>query len=304
MKKFYLFMNLVAVVMLVGLTNCKKEVLNPNEGKQYVGTVDGSFNVLDGDITFKSFPNAPTGVDRVWTMLRKDGTLVNGSEFIQGSAAQIWWSLPANNPVTFAANQAVYSNLTPLEDLRLITETKDGSGHVQYLGMLDFNPTNLGGQGFPLSVTGKRLGDVLMINTDELTTLPGAALTIKVAFNLSPIDLTATKKCVLGNGNHFTWSDIVYGTPVSTTVTAGSGDFVLYSGIDSKVFGNIVITINEAASSSTSANSYIVTIPANEGSGKGRLFKLHTNKLGWYDSAPINTTDVDISYETIIVTVN
>lgn len=296
-------MSLIAVVTLVGLTNCKKEALNPNEGKQYVGTVDGSFNVLDGDITFKSFPNAPTGVDRVWTMLRKDGTLVDGSEFITGSAAQIWWSLSTNNPVKFSANQLVYSNLTPLEPLRLITETKDGSGNVQYLGMLDFNPAIGGFQGFPLTVTGKRLGDVLMINTDELTALPGAALTIKVAFNLSPIDLIATKKCVLV-GDHFTWSDVVYGTPVSTVVTAGSGDFILYSGIDNKVFGAIVITINEAASQSTPANTYKVTIPANEVAGRGRLFVLHTSKLGWYDSATINMNDVDITYETIDVTVN
>ena len=42
MKKINLFLSLIAVVMLVGLTNCKKETENTSVTK-YVGTVNGSF---------------------------------------------------------------------------------------------------------------------------------------------------------------------------------------------------------------------------------------------------------------------
>ena len=50
MKKINLFLSLIAVVMLVGLTNCKKETENTSVTK-YVGTVNGSFLTQDVNIS-------------------------------------------------------------------------------------------------------------------------------------------------------------------------------------------------------------------------------------------------------------
>ena len=316
MKKFNLFLTLIAVVMLVGLTNCTKKEQNAVTPK-YVGTVNGSFNVQDGNITFKSFPASPIGANRTWTMLRKsDGQLVDGTEFITGSAAQIWWSPAANNnPVTFPAAQTVYSNLTPAEPLRLITETKDANNNVAYLGVLDFDPTQAQ---FPLTVNGFRLGDVLQINTDALTALPGgASLTFTATFNVKLIDETASKTGYIspatggagaGVTGEFGFADIKYGALSSITVPITAGDCNVYNDLLGKVTGSIVITINEPASSSTPAHTFIVTIPDSGNSaaidGKGRLFKLQTSKVGWYDSANVTMTDNDITFETVFVTVN
>ena len=199
MKNIKSLFVLIAVVMLVGLTNCKKEDLGTST--KYVGTVNGSFVSKDVNVSVsKSLGpfDAPAASTRNWIMYAINSpfygnqpfALVKGLEFLQGSAAYLWWSTNGNNPISFAANQGVYSNLTPAEPVRLIMETKDSDSKITYLGILDFNPTKVQ---FPLTVVGKRLGDAFTINTYELTKLPGANLTITVKFNLAPVDIAGTE---------------------------------------------------------------------------------------------------------------
>jgi hypothetical protein len=329
MKKFYLFLTLIAVVMLVGLTNCKKEDLNPKIN--YVGTVNGSFISKDVNVsTSKSLGpfDDPSLLTRNWIMYAINSpfygnqpfALVKGLEFVQGSAAYLWWSTNGNNPISFAANQGVYSNLTPAEPVRLIMEGKNGNNEITYLGILDFNPKQAQ---FPLTVVSKRLGDLFTINTDELTKLPGANLTFTVKFNLAPVNVAGTELGLLSSatGANTTgvtgaldFSDILYGTPVSQTVTIpnghnGSGDYPLYFGTDKKVFGDVVITITEAPSSSSpNVNGSVITLTvpaANFGlAGKGTKLVLHTTKLGWYDSQTISTSDVNVTVNVVNITLN
>src|ERR1035437_7404111 len=138
MKKFNLFLSLIAVVMLVGLTNCKKDTEKTSLPKDVNVSVANCFPF-----------DAPEAYTRNWIMYAKNSpfygdqpfALVKGLEFVTGSAANIWWKTDGNNPVSFDASQGVYSNLTPVEPVRLIMETKDVSGAVDYLGILDFDPT-------------------------------------------------------------------------------------------------------------------------------------------------------------------
>lgn len=298
MKKFNLIVVLVAVVILAGLTNCTKEVTNPVNEKTYVDAIAGSFNAQDGDLTFKSVPVAPLGVNRVWSMYKgtfpTGFTLVDGSEFISGSLAYEFWRVPTNNPITFPVSSALYSNLTPALPVRLVTETLDANNKVAYLGILDFNPTTAN---FPLTVHGYRLGDVLAINTDALTKLPGANLKITVAFELSVIDLVAMKKGP--STSESGWFDLIYSNKIQNIVTAGSGDFMLYDGLEKKVTGNVVITITEDGNPNP---PIVLTVPARE-KGKGMLIKLTTTKVGWYNSATINIYDTNIDVLTVEVPV-
>jgi len=330
MKKINLFLSLIAVVMLVGLTNCKKELENTSVTK-YVGTVNASFLTQDVNISvFKHLDPfaAPVANTRNWIMYAINSpfyqpqsfALVKGLEFVTGSAANIWWSTNGNNPISFAANQLVYSNLTPAEPVRLIMETKDITGAVAYLGILDFDPTQTQ---FPLTVAGKRLGDVVTLNTDALTELPGANLTITANFQLADVDVAATEVGVLnpatgavatGVFGELDFSKIKYGSPVTTVVTlpnvpSGSGNYPLYSGVGKKVFGDIIITITEAPSSSSpgvSGSVIHLTVPASAVgiAGKSTKITLTTNKLGWYDSQTINMSDNDITINTVSIPVN
>jgi hypothetical protein len=70
--------------------------------------------------------------------------------------------------------------------------------------------------------------------------------------------------------------------------------------------GDVYISVVEAASSSTSANLYIVKVDkSNFGkAGKGTELVLTTTKVGWYDSATIGVNDKDITVETIEVPIN
>ena len=324
MKKINLFLSLIAVVMLVGLTNCKKTDLNPTVN--YVGTVNGSFNTQDVNISVSKSLDpfaAPVAHTRNWIMYAVNSpfypgqpfALVKGLEFVNGSAAQIWWNTAGNNPISFAGNQLVYSNLTPAEPVRLIMETKDNSDNVAYLGILDFDPTHAQ---FPLTVVGKRLGDVVTLNTDALTRLPGANLTITANFQLAAVDVAATEVGQLspatsGSATGVTgaldFSNILYGSPVTAVVTVGSGDFPLYYGINKKVFGDIVITITETPSSSSpgvSGSVITLTVPASAVgiAGKSTKITLTTTKLGWYDSQTINMSDNDIQVNVVNVPVN
>ena len=326
MKKIKIVLLLITMVMLVGLTNCKKE--SYGDSTRYVGTVNGSFLSKDVNVsTSKSLEpfEDPMASTRNWIMYAINSpfydnqpfALVKGLEFRNGSATNVWWSTSSNNPIVFGANQAVYSNLTPTEPVRLVMETKDSDGKISYLGVLDFNPNQAQ---FPLTVTGKRLGDFFTINTYELTKLPGANLTITVKFNLAPVKVAETELSTLssvsgGNPTGVTgsldFSDILYGTPVSTTVTVPNdqGDIPLYFGTDKKVFGEVIITITEAPSSSSpGVNGSVITltVPASEFglAGRGSKLTLHTTKLGWYDSQTITSADVNVTVHQIDITLN
>jgi len=316
MKKIQL---LLLVLVLVAFGSCKKESVNQNTttAPKYVKTIAGSFVAKDGDIQFK---DAPVGFERTWTELAKNSPfytpevfgLIDGREFITGSSSYNFWSVPANNPVTFPASSVVYSNNTPDELQRMITETKDAAHHVAYLGMLDFQPSTAN---FPLTIHCYRLGDVLQINTDALVNLPGGHnLTFSVKYNLAPVDLTATEaKLTLSgtntgipNGNEFTWADIQYGAPVEHTIAVPAlqmGDFTLYDDLGGKVT-NVVITITETGTGATPGS--VITLPVVNGLGAGLGMKmvLTTTKIGWYDSQTINWSDTDIAVTTVNVPVN
>jgi hypothetical protein len=326
MKNIKLIFALIAMVTLVGLTNCKKEELATST--KYVGTVEGSFIAKDANVSvakeFNPF-DIPDGNTRNWIMYAKNSSfygnqqfaLIKGLEFITGSAANIWWKTDGNNPIQFDVNQAVYSNLTPAEPVRLIMERWDKNGKVACLGILDFDPTQAQ---FPLTVLGKRLGDVITLNTDALTKLPGANLTITAQFNLSPVDVAATELSTLsatsgpaseGVTGYLSFSDILYGAPVSTLVTVpnGQGDYPLYYGIDKKVFGDVIITITEAPVSSSpgvNGSTITLTVPASTVGlpGKATKITLKTSKLGWYDSQTINMVDVNIEINSVDITLN
>ena len=329
MKNIKLFITLIAVVMLVGLTNCKKESENVSVTK-YVGTVNGSFVAQDASVK-ASKDLAPSDLlTRNWIMYAKNSSfypsnqqpfaLVKGLEFIQGSAADIWWSTPSNNPISFAASQAVYSNLTPAEPVRLIMEGY-GSDITKpaYLGILDFNPIQTL---FPLTVTSKSLGDILVINADALTSLPGGnLLTITTTFNAYPVDIQATEKKLTlspatspaptGVSGALDFSDIVYSltADVFSNVPVTSGDCVVFTGNSSKVKGTFTITITEAATaSSPGVNGSVITltVPASAVglAGLGTKLTLTTTKKGWYDSTPINANDNDITVNPVNFPVN
>ena len=170
-----------------------------------------------------------------------------------------------------------------------------------YLGMLNFNPATQGFPGFPLNVKGYRLGDVLVINTDALTKLPGGlTLAITVDYQLKPVDLAGTEMEYFGG--EFSWinDNVHYGAPVAHTSTVGSGNASIYDDFTDKVTGTIVLTI---VVDGNTAKAFHVNVPASE-NGKGMLLKLTTTKIGWYDSATIGIQDNDITVETIEVPIN
>ena len=163
-------------------------------------------------------------------MLRKDGSKVDGTEFITGSAAQQWWSTQGNNPASFPTGTP-YSILIPDEDLRLQLEVLDPTGHeTVYFGITDFNPETVQ---FPLSIKAIRLGDYLSLNIDALTKIPGANLTITANFQLANVDLVATIAKPWNPASTFGFNDIKYGSAVTTIVAVSdpmhpvSGDIVL-----------------------------------------------------------------------------
>jgi|ERR1035437_559168 hypothetical protein len=323
MKKFNLIFALIAVVMLVGLTNCKKDTDKDNSTiAKYVGTVNGSFVAQDASIKVNKDLAPDQLVTRTWIMYAKNSSfygnqpfaLVKGNEFITGSAAQQWWSKDGNNPISFAASQAVYSNLTPAEPVRLVMEGKDGNGSVAYLGVLDFDPTQAQ---FPLAVTSKSLGDILTINADALTSKPGGDLiNISVTFQAACVDLQATEtNSQLSSFNEgqatgvtgaLDFKDIKYGELKWINKLVGAGDYVVYSDLTSKIQGDITITITFPPSPSApgvSGSVKTIIVPA---AGPGQFLKLTltTNKLGWYDSATIGVNDQDITVDVMNVSVD
>lgn len=280
---------LSVAVMIIALSSCevKDDVAQPSTPSQYVASIEGEFMAKDRDVTLKS---APVGLNRIWTVYKKVGgvfSLVDGSEFITGSAAYNDWH-NGLNPVTFSVSQALYITYCPVMDLRVTTQTLNSSGQVAYIGIHDFFPN---AANFPITITGRRMGDVLKINMDSLQNIPGYNFQVSVTYNLSTIDIAAT---TLGaTTTDVAWPTLLYTAAVNVPATAaitGPSDFTVYDGLDKKVVGNIVLNITDPGNNINITK----TVPA-EGFGYGLVLVLKTNKAGYYHSAsPILIEDKDI----------
>ena len=240
--------------------------------------------------------------------------LEDGREFITGSAAQVWWSVPANNRNTFDISQGIYANNTPDCDVRQICETNNSAGHVAYIAMVDFRPA---APLFPLTLNGFRIGDFLQIDTHLLTNKPGGEnLTFQVAYTLTPIDLpnTEVKSPLTGvnpavpNGTEFSWNDIVYllpTAPVTVNIPAGTGPQTVYDGVEGKIVSvDIIVTDHGTGSIPTQTITKHITAADLGGAGQSTLLTLTTDKLGWFDSQTNTFTENDITVHTTTVPFN
>lgn len=148
MKNFKL---LLLALVVVDFASCKKtEVPNQTSTSKFVTSISGSINTLDGDVTLKSLPaGLPTSVNRAYYLYSNNPAFytsglyekVDGREFILGSAPQVFWSTPGNNPATTLGLGAVYSNYTPIEQVRMVTRTLAGDNKAIYLGIFDYFST-------------------------------------------------------------------------------------------------------------------------------------------------------------------
>jgi hypothetical protein len=297
--------------MLVGLTNCKKDKENTSITK-YVGTVNGSFVAQDAGIKV-SKDLAPTDLTtRAWSMYAKNSpfynnqqfALINGLEFVTGSAAQQWWAISSNNPLTLTADQT-YSSLIPTESVRLVME---GFGsdktRAAYLGIIDFDPTQAE---FPLTVTSKSLGDILIVNADGLTSQSGG-ITVTVSYNVYPVDMAATKSksqlsttSITGVSGVLDFIDIQYDQQPSPTYSksdfsVGAGDYVVFSDIASKIKGDITIKITQ------NGNTITLTQPA-AALGQGMKITLSVSKVDGV-SHTLGVTDQDIVVNSVPISVS
>ena len=313
MRKINLFLTLIAVVMLVGLTNCKKTDNDNPTITKYVGTVNGSFTTQDAGIKVSKDLAPNQLVTRNWSMYAKNSpfynnqqfALINGSEFSVGSDAQIWWSTSGNNPLTLTVDQT-YSSLIPTEPVRLVMEGFGANDtRAAYLGIVDFDPTVAQ---FPLTVASKSLGDILIVNADALTQSGGSPITVTVSFNAYAVNMTATKSksqlstsSITGVSGVLDFIDIQYDQQPSPTYSksdfsVGAGDYVVFSDIASKIKGDITIKITQ--------NGNIITLTSPAGAlGQGTKITLSISKVDGV-SHTLGVTDQGIVVNSVPISVS
>ena len=313
MKKIKLIFVLIAVVMLVGLTNCKKTDNDNSPVVTPVGTIDGSFIAQDGGIKISKDLAPAEIINRTWSMYAKNSpfypgqqfALINGSELPSGSEAQQWWAIGTNNPLNLTASQT-YTSLMPTEPVRLVMEGFGANDtRAAYLGIVDFDPTQVQ---FPLAVAGKSLGDKLIINADALTSQSGGnSITVTVSFDVYEVNMTATKSklqlsssSITGVSGMLDYNDIQYESQPSSTYSksdfpVGTGDYVVYSDIASKIKGNITIKI-------TQNGNTITLTPSAATSGQGMKITLSISKVdGVSHSAGVTDQAITINEQNISV---
>jgi hypothetical protein len=298
MKKIIGIISMALVLAVVFMTSCKKDDAKQPE-KAYASYVSGAFVPIDGNIGLKS---APVVTGYTFDIYKEMGTMpqtysmINGSEFLPGSAPALdWANYLTEGQYWFPKATGVYITYCPVLPLRVViraTEGNQGSA-VSYLGIRDITPTQAS---FPISVVDRRLGDVLTLNTDALTALPGYTnLTFTVEYTKSIIDVMQTAKT--SPPTDLAWPVFVYSStvPVSQLVT-GAGNQIVYDGLDAKITGTITIKIH------VDNTTIVKTIPATA-LGHGMAITLKTNKVGWYDSGIIGISDVDIALDLVDVTI-
>ena len=221
------------------------------------------------------------------------------------STNDIIYKLKEKEALLLEIPKSVFVNEPTIPGNPTVIDIENSTNQVAYLGILDFNP---GAVGFPLTVTGYRLGDKLTIDASALFALPGSQnITISAEFYLAPINLAATKVCTLttsggapSGAKQLTWDDIVYGAPVVTVKPVTTGLIELYDGLTDKAQGNVLITITETGNGGSVITK---TVPCKL-AGHGMAITLTTTKIGWFDSGTITWSDQDIQVEAVEVPVN
>lgn len=292
-----LSIGIAIVAVMLMFASCKKEVNNSTK-QEYAKFVSGEVLIKEGDVSLKS---VPVGITRyLYTYKGVVGSLalVDGSEFLPESAANIFWlSSSNNNPSNFLANVSVHSSYIPAMQIRMIAKTVDVSSKPAYLGIWDGIPT---AASFPITIQGRRLGDVLTLNTDALTALPGYTnMSFDVVYTKSLIDVNQT--ALTSPITTTDWPVYVYSSSSTTTTTLDAtkngGLRTIYDDVDAKITGTITINIHVDNTIIT------VTTPAPV-LGHGLALTLKTTKIGWYDSATMGITDQPITVDSRDLTIN
>lgn len=286
MKKIIGIISMALVLGVILMSSCKKEDAKQPE-KAYASYVSGAFVPIDGNIGLKS---APVVTGYTFDCYKANGlgwSKIDGSEFLPGSApaldwatyttiGQYWWTKATGVWIT-------YCPVLPLRVVIRATEGNKGSA-VSYLGIRDITPD---AASFPISVVDRRLGDVLTLNTDALTALPGYSnLTFTVEYVKSTIDVMGT--AMTSPPTDLAWPVYSYSNnEVISKVVTGAGNQVVYDGLDAKITGTIKITIT------VDGTTIVKTVNAAP-MGHGMAITLKTTKVGWYDSGVIGISDIDI----------
>lgn len=303
MKKFQsLLATLCFVAIAMFFVSCNKDLGSSTDqsiAKTYASAISGQFIPQHGDVTLKS---APTVGGHEYGVYKKTGTVlskVDGTEFLPGSAPALDWASGAN-PVWISG--AVYITYCPVLPLRVVLKSTEGgaSSPYSYLGIWEGTPS---AASFPISVKCRRLGDVLTLNTDALTALPGYSnMSFDVIYDKSVIDVNGTAMSAINTSTEIGWPTYVYSSVVPNfTVTKTKAESManktIYDGLDYKITGTITIKIHVDATTLT------VTTPATV-LGKGLAITLSTNKVGWYNSGTIGVSAEDITVDTVTLPVN
>ena len=290
MKKLILIC--VVAFMAATISSCKKTT---DDGVKYASYVSGEFIMHDGGISLKSAPDVGGHVFDVYKQVTGGWAMIDGSEFLPGSAPALdWETYTTEGQWWFDKTQPVMITYCPVLPLRVVIKTTTGGQGtaVSYLGIHDFTPN---AASFPIAVNNRRLGDVLTMNTDALTALPGYNyLSFTVSYTKSIIDIgeTAMKST---NTDNF-WPAFEYSSDVAVVnqPVVGSGPVVVYDGLDAKITGTITIKINVDNTTITK------TLPASA-LGHGMAITLKTSAVGWYNSGTIGIKDKDIVMDLVDV---
>jgi hypothetical protein len=290
----------VVALMAVTLFSCskKEDVVVP---QHYASYVSGQFIPNDGDITLKSAPLV--GGHQINCYDKKVGqstwSVIDGTEFLPGSKPALDWTGYSIDAEPWWISGPVYITYCPVLPMRVVLKaTVGGFGTApSYLGIWEGTPS---ASSFPITVMDRRLGDVLTLNTDALTALPGYSnMSFDVVYTKSIIDVSATEATSPVTTD--AWPVYVYSsTPEVTTnldATKNLGDRTVYNGLDAKITGTITIKIKVDDTVITK------TTPA-VGLGYGLKITLSTTKVGWYDSGTIGVTENDIAVSTVEIPVN
>ena len=299
MKKLILIC--AVAFMAASMFSCKKTTDDVVVQKQYANAISGQFIPQDGDVFLKSAP--AVGGHQINCFDKKfgetDWSVVNGTEFLPGSAPALDWAGYAIDNPSWWFSGGVYITYCPVLPMRVVLKaTVGGAGTTpSYLGIWDGTPS---ASSFPITVVDRRLGDVLTLNTDALTALPGYAnMSFDVSYTKYIIDVNQT--ALTSPVTTAAWPVYVYSSNSDVTknlnATQNLGDRTIYDGLDAKIIGDITIKIHVDNTTLTVKTSAL-------GIGHGLKLVLSTTKVGWYNSGVIGVTEKDIDITTVDVPVN
>lgn len=248
----------ILIMIMTFIGSCKKESIPLEIVKNNIKAYSGILTQTDYDLSLKG---ASLNAHRYWSLYRHPlatptsgvWEYVDGTEFTEGTAAQLYWAaitaLPISHVNDIGDPSASFNILyTPDIAVKLVSKTVNTTtNNIEYLAIKNFTPT----EDYTLTLKGRELRDVLIADLGQLKGPKGYRFNVTITYKVNNIDVDAT---ALGSDDTDSGYPTLVYSPVGGSTTTVTQNWVFNNKTSAKSY--TFNTVPTTATSFTLCDNY------------------------------------------------